>query len=86
MVHYKVLASDSDSAIVALQDAAGRCHLGRVLGPPPAPGTPLLGDAPALGVRALRCTTTEALYPVALVLLNCDHEPALTIASGKLAR
>ena len=86
MAHYEVLASDSDSAIVALRDAAGRCHLGRVLGPPPAPGTPLLGDAPAVGVRALRCAMTEAQYPVALVLLNCECEPALAIASGDLSR
>jgi hypothetical protein len=85
MFHYEVLASDNDSAIVALRDAEGRCHLGRVLGPPPAPGTPLRGDAPAVGVRALRCAVTEAQYPVALVLLNCACEPALAIASGKLS-
>ena len=29
---------------------------------------------------------TEAQYPVALVLLNCECEPALAIASGKLSR
>jgi|JI9StandDraft_2_1071091.scaffolds.fasta_scaffold05310_4 hypothetical protein len=86
MVHYEVLASDNDSALVALRDSAGRCHLGRALGPPPAPGTPLCGDAPAVGVRALRCAITEVPYPVALVLLNCEVEPALAIASGKLTR
>jgi hypothetical protein len=86
MVHYQVLASDIDSAIVALQDTAGCCHLGRVLGPPPAPGTPLRGESTAIGVHALRCANTEALYPVALVLLNCDCERALAVASGKLTR
>jgi hypothetical protein len=86
MVHYQVLASDTDSAIVALQDADGCCHLGRVLGQPPAPGTPLRGEAPAIGVRALQCANTEATYPVALVLLNCECEPAVAIAGGKLIR
>lgn len=80
---YRVLASDPASAIVALEDAEGRCHVGRALVPPPEPGLALRGEAPAVGVVPFRTADADVPVPIVLVLLDCEPKVAVAVASGK---
>lgn len=80
MNRYSVLSSDPETAIIAIEDSSGKCHLGRVLTAPPAPGTTLHGDLPVLGLRELRAP--DKVVPVVLVLLDCDKAVAVVVASG----
>ena len=72
MNHYRVIASNADSALVALVDDRGRIHLGYSAAPDLVPGVELLGEAPAVGVRALHLPEVGIGLPVAFVLLDCD--------------
>lgn len=76
---YRVIASNSQTAIVALEDAKGRVHLGRTLVEPPLSGTPLAGAAPAIGMLALRFAVGDDPLPFAMVILDCDPEDAVKL-------
>ncbi len=82
MHRYKVLASDPQSAIVALLDQSGRCHIGRATGAPPPPGALLVGDAPAVGLRSLRIATGDDPCPVSMAVIDCHPVAAVCIATG----
>jgi hypothetical protein len=73
---YKVIASNPETAVVAVEDAEGRCHLGRALVAPPPPGADLHGEPPAFGVRSLKVCGVDEPCPVVLVLLDCKSEAA----------
>jgi hypothetical protein len=77
---YKVVASDPATSILAIEDGFGKCHLGRALTAAPPPGTTLLGDAPAVGLRLLHAP--EAVVPLVMVLLDCDPRAAIKLAGG----
>lgn len=72
MNQYKVVASNASSAIVALQEARGQCHIGRALAIVPNEGTVLLGPAPSLGLHPMRLAAEGEPCPVAIALLDCD--------------
>lgn len=84
MNRYRIVAADPDSAIVALVDAHGRCHVGRAIGAAPQPGAELAGEPPAVGLRALRLVPVNDPCPVVFALLDCDPEAAVKLASGGL--
>jgi hypothetical protein len=79
---YKVIASDSATAIVALQGADGYCHLGRALDVVPEDRDVLLGPPPSIGLHPLKqIAGQEKLYSVVLVLINCDPDPAVKVVT-----
>lgn len=82
MYSYSVLSSDPETAILAIEDSSGKCHLGRALTAAPAPGTTLLGEAPVFGFSEMRAP--DKLVPVVLVLLDCDKDVAVVLAAGQL--
>lgn len=72
MNQYKVVASDATSAIVAIEDAAGHCHVGLALAVVPKEGDLLRGPAPGIGVHPMRLVPEEGPCPVVVVLLDCE--------------
>lgn len=82
-MNYRVIASNPETAVVALRDESGLLHLGRAVAPAPAPGAELHGDPPAVGLRALRVADVGGLCPVVLVLLGCDLEAAVQLIEMK---
>lgn len=72
MNQYKVVASDATSAIVAIEDSTGHCHVGRELAVVPKEGDLLRGPAPGIGVHPMRFAPEEEPSPVVIVLLDCD--------------
>lgn len=85
MHQYKVIASNAETPIVAVEDAEGRCHLGCALVATPPPGTQLHGDPPAFGLRALKQAPVGDPCPVVLVLLDCDAQAAMHLVAAKPA-
>ena len=80
MHQYSVIESSAGSAVLALRDQDGRCHLGRAAAAnAPASGVELRGEPPALGLRALRLVDAGAPCPVVLVLLDCDPHAAVKL-------
>jgi hypothetical protein len=82
---YSVIESNAESAVVALRDQEGRCHLGRSAADAPASGAELLGEPPALGLRTLRLVGSDEPCPVVLVLLDCDPHAAAKLIRAKLS-
>ena len=80
MNRYSTLSSDPETAIFAIEDSAGKCHLGRALTTPPAPGVTLRGGAVVLGLTQLH--ERDQVVPVVLVLLDCDKAVAVLVAGG----
>lgn len=81
MNQFKVIASDPTTAIVALEDAAGHCHLGRALQVLPRHGDILRGSTPAIGHFPLRLGVEEQPCPMVLVLLDCDPNAAVRVVA-----
>jgi len=79
---YKVIASNPETALVAVQDAQGRCHLGRALSSAPPTGADLRGEPPEFGMRSLRRTEDDQPCPVVLVLLDCRAEAAARLLTS----
>ncbi len=82
MHRYKVIASNPETALVAVEDADGRCHLGRALVAAPPPGADLRGEPPEFGVRSLRLAEGEQPCPVVLVLIDCKAEAAARLLTS----
>jgi hypothetical protein len=79
---YRVLASDPTTSLVAVEDGAGACHLGRALDIVPVPGATLRGDPPAFGVRQLRSADVGIPVPLVMVLTGCELAAAVRVAGG----
>jgi hypothetical protein len=77
---YSILYSDAETAIFAIEDSAGKCHLGRALTAPLAPGATLQGGSVVLGLTQLHAP--DQVVPVVLVLLDCDKAVAVLVAGG----
>jgi hypothetical protein len=83
MQRYKVLAVNPQSAIVALVDDLGRHHVARAIAAPtPPPGLVLIGEPPAVGLRALQAETGDLACTVCLTLLDCDPQAAVLVVTG----
>jgi hypothetical protein len=79
---YKVIASNPVTALVAVEDAEGRCHLGRALAAPPPSGADMVGEPPEFGVRSLRLAEDNRPCPVVLVLIDCKAEAAARLLTS----
>ncbi len=84
MTHYDVVEVNPLSADLALRDDAGRIHLVRVVAPVPVPGSKLLGEPPALGVKSMQITNLGQSLAVAFVLLDCDEQAVRTLLQASL--
>jgi hypothetical protein len=80
--HYRVIASDPATSLVAVEDAVGGCHLGRALQVVPLPGTALRGGPATFGECRLRSADTGAPVPLVLVLTRCEPAVAARVARG----
>ena len=76
VVKYKVIASSPATALLALVDETGNCHVGQAIAAAPSAGTELRGEPPAVGLRQLRLVETGTPCPVALALVDCDPAAA----------